>query len=113
MACLATTAKAREFTYVTKANGDKIQQAGEKIIETALYATFSANGLDKSSSRFPVIRTAAKRGIGGFLRVSLKAGASAAGYLLMEKVANFTDADVEKLAEPLRPLVGASQGLQV
>ncbi|CAL5224470.1 g7162 [Coccomyxa viridis] len=34
------------------------------------------------------------------------------GYLLMEKVANFTDADVEKLAGPLRPLVGASQGLQ-
>ncbi len=31
----------------------------------------------------------------------------------MEKVASFTDADVEKLAEPLRPLVGASQGLQV
>ena len=49
----------------------------------------------------------------GYLTVSLKAGVVAAGYLLMDKVANFTDADVEKLAEPLRPLVGASQGVQV
>ena len=43
----------------------------------------------------------------------MNTSACAAGYLLMEKVANFTDADIEKLAEPLRPLVGASQGLQV
>ena len=49
----------------------------------------------------------------GFFRASMKVSVCAAGYLLMEKVANFTDADVEKLAGPLRPLVGASQGLQV
>lgn len=36
-----------------------------------------------------------------------------AGYLLMEKVPSFTDADVQKLTDPLMPLVERSKGLQV
>jgi len=47
------------------------------------------------------------------LMVSLRTIANAAGYLLAEKVPDFTDADVQKLTDPLMPLVHRSRGLQV
>lgn len=47
------------------------------------------------------------------LMVSLRTSVNAAGYLLAEKVSDFTDADVQKLTDPLMPLVHKSRGLQV
>ena len=45
--------------------------------------------------------------------IALSLAGNTAGYLLMEKVPNFMDSDVQKLTDPLMPLVERSKGLQV